>query len=256
MVGTESAYHWSGLSAKSKHAHTTGEAKDMRRRRNHRTRLLLGREDLCRLRIAQLTALAYYLGYEVKLSTQPNPRCSGLIEFGRSIGVWAEDPEQQLSTLAHEICHAGLWELRIPWSFIERNAAGRVEEALCYAFSSFMLGVLLDRWPSYFRSSDVGAVQYFLSRFVEQLRRSLLHRCVHITGKKSKHEEALNLANGVRDGLTAFEDRWRRRRYVGLRDAATDIFENLFDLVDLCNGLIAEKKAQIAPDGANQEALF
>jgi hypothetical protein len=119
-----------------------------------------------------------------------------------------------------------------------------------------MLGVLLDRWPSYFRSSDVSAVQYFLPRFVEQLRRSLLHRCVHITGKKSKHEEALELANGVRDGLTAFEDRWRRRRYVGLRDAATDIFENLFDLVDLCNSLIAEKKAQIAQDGANQEALF
>ena len=228
----------------------------MRRRRNHRTRLLLGREDLCRLRIAQLTAVAYYLGYEVTLSTRPNPRYAGLIRFGQTIGVWAEDPEQQLSTLAHEICHAGLWELRVPSSFVELSLGGRVEEALCYAFSSFMLGVLLDRWPSHFRGSDLHVVQYFMSRFVEQLRLRLLHRCVNITKKKTKHEEALELANGVRDGLTAFADRRRSRRYGGMRDVATDIFENLFDLVDLCNSLIAEKKAQIAQDGANQEALF
>ena len=79
---------------------------------------------------------------------------------------------------------------------------------------------------------------------------------MNITKKKAKHEEALNLANGVRDGLSAFEHRWRRRRYVGLWDAATDILENLFDLVDLCNSLIAEKKAQIAQDEPNQEALL
>jgi len=228
----------------------------MGRRINYRTRLLLGREDLCRLRIAQLTALAYYLGYEVTLSSQPHPRWAGLIRLGQGIGVWGQDPEQQLSTLAHEICHAGLWEMRIPSSYIERNPAGTVEEGLCYAFSSFMLGVLLDQWPSHFRGSDVCVVQYFLSRFLEQLRLRLLHRCVNITKKKTKHMEALELANGVRDGLLAFGVRWREGRYEGIRDAATDVFENLFDLVDLCNSLIAEKKAQGIQDEESQEALF
>ena len=228
----------------------------MRRRMNYRTRLLLGREDLCRLRIAQLTALAYYLGYEVTLNTRPHPRGSGLIRLGQAIGVWAQDPEQQLLTLAHEICHAGLWELRIPASFIKRDPGGRVEEGLCYAFESFMLGVLLDRWPSRFRGSDVCVVEYFLPRFVEQLRLGLLHRCVNITRKKTKREEALELANGIWAGLLAFEARWREGRYEGLRDAATDVFENLFDLVDLCNGLIAEKKAQSGLAEENQEALF
>ncbi len=223
---------------------------------NYRTRLLLGREDLCRLRIAQLTALAYYLGYEVTLSTRPHPRWAGRIRLGQGIGVWSQGPEEQLSTLAHEICHAGLWEMRIPASFIERNPGGRVEEGLCYAFESFMLGVLLDQWPSHFRGSDVCVVQHFLPRFVEYLRLRLLHRCLNITGKKRKHAEAVRLANGIRDGLLAFEAKWGARRYEGLRDAATDVFENLFDLVDLCNGLIAEKKAQAAPSEGRQEMLF
>jgi hypothetical protein len=127
----------------------------MPHRRHHRTRLLLGREDLCKLRIEQLTALADYLGYEVILSSRPNPRYSGLIRFGHRIGVWAPSAEQQLSALAHEICHAGLWELRIRRSYIERHPGGTVEEGLCYAFESFVLGVLLDRWPRDFRASDL-----------------------------------------------------------------------------------------------------
>jgi len=224
--------------------------------RSPRSRLLLGREDLCRLRIEQLTALADYLGYEVTLSTRRNPQYSGLIRLGQKIGVWAASPEQQLSTLAHEICHAGLWELRVRSSYIERHPGGTVEEGLCYAFESFMLGVLLDRWPRHFRASDLYAVRHFLFRFVEQLRLLLLHRCVNITNKKTKHEEALELANGVRDGLLGFSARWRERRYEGMRDAATDIFENLFDLVELCSRLIEEKKAQARQDRGIQEALF
>ena len=84
----------------------------------------------------------------------------------------------------------------------------------------------------------------------------LLHRCVNLTQKKTKHEEALELANEVRNGLLSFEARWRDGRYAEIRDAATDIFENLFDLVDLCNGLIEEKKADAGQGETMQEALF
>ena len=236
--------------------HSAGEAMDMLKRRNYRNRLLLGREDLCRVRIEQLTALAGYLGYEVMVSAKVNPRHSGRILLGSRIGIWAEDAENQLSTLAHEICHAGLWELRVPRSFIERDPGGSVEEGLCYAFESFMLGVLLDKWPRQFRTSDLHSIHHFLFRFMEQLRLRLLHRCVNITKKKTKHEEALKLANGIQDGLVAFRARWRERRYEGIRDAATDVFENLFDLVDLCNSLIAEKRTRDCQDEKSQEALF
>jgi hypothetical protein len=216
----------------------------------------MGREDLCRLRIAQLTALAYYLGYEVTLSNRPNPRYTGRIRLGERIGVWAKEPERQLTTLAHEICHAGLWDLRVPSPFVELSPGGRLEEALCYAFEAFMVGVLLDRWPSSFRATDVYVVQYFLSRFVEQLRLRLLHRCLHLTRKKARHERALELANAIRDSLQTFNTRWRDGRYAGIRDAATDVFEYLFDLVDLCNGLIEGKKAEPCRDEEGRESLF
>jgi hypothetical protein len=206
--------------------------------------LVFGREDLCRLRIEQLTDLASYLGYEVSLSSRPNSRCSGLIRFGQRIAVWASSPELRLSVLAHEICHAGLWELRVTSSFIERDPGGRVEEGLCYAFESFMLGVLLDQWPDHFRGADLCAVHHFLSRFVEHLRLRLLHRCINLTEKKIVHEEALELATGVREGLLSFEERWREGRYEEIRDTATDIFEDLFDLVALCNSLIEVRKSQ------------
>jgi len=228
----------------------------MHRRRNHRTRLALGREDLCRIRIRQFTALAVYLGYEVTLSSQPDPRWAGLIRPGREIGVWVEDLEGRLSTLAHEICHAGLWELRISSSFIENNPGASVEEGLCYAFENLMMGALLDDWPPYFRRSDVVSAQYFLSKFVDQLRLRLLHHCINLTKKKTRHEQALNLANEIKNGLTAFGQRWGEGEYDGMRDAVTDVFENLFDLVDLCNSLIAERKSRIAPEAEAQEGLF
>ena len=228
----------------------------MQRRRKYRTRVLLGREDLCRVRIRQLTALAEYLGYEVTLSSQRDPRWAGLIRPGREIGVWAEALEDQLSTLAHEICHAGLWELRISTSFIENNPGASVEEGLCYAFENLMMGALLNDWPHYFRGSDVSSARYFLSRFVEQLRLSLLHRCVNVTKRKSNHEEALNLTNAIKDGLAAFGERWRDGRYEEMRDAVTDVFENLFDLVDLCNSLIAGRRSQQIREAEAQEGLF
>ena len=228
----------------------------MQKRRRDRTPLLMGREDLCRVRIDQLTALAIYMGYEVTLSGQRDPRWAGAIRPGKAIGVWAEDPEDQLSTLAHEICHAGLWELRIPSLFIENNPGASVEEGLCYAFESFMMAALLGYWPCYFRGSDVSSVRHFLSRFVDQLRLCLLHRCINVTGKTAKHEEAFNLSNGIQDGLAAFEERWQNRRYEEMREAATDVLENLFDLVDLCNTLIAERWSRPVREPAAQEGLF
>jgi hypothetical protein len=79
---------------------------------------------------------------------------------------------------------------------------------------------------------------------------------VNVSQKKTKHEEALELANGIRDGLLSFETRCRDGGYAEIRDAATDIFENLFDLVDLCTALIKEKKAQAVDEEETQEALF
>ena len=228
----------------------------MQRRRRYRTPLLMGREDLCRVRIEQLTALTVYLGYEVTLSSQRDPRWAGVIRPGKTIQVWAEDPEDQLSTLAHEICHAGLWELRIPSSYIENHPGGSVEEGLCYAFENFMMAALLGDWPPCFRFSDVCSVQHFLSRFVDQLRVSLFHRCINLTRKRAKHEEAFNLSKGIQDGLADFEERWRDRKYEGVREAVTDVFENLFDLVDLCNSLIAERRCRPVLEPEVQEGLF